>query len=98
ITMAGGTGEAGAKIRGMILQGMEPFGVVLDEERNSRCIRKEGEISAEDSPVKVWVVPTNEEIVVAREVYKLVSGQPAAPNWLAKKPWSDYETTDTSGA
>lgn len=86
ITMAGGTGEAGADMRKMILQGMEEFGVVIDDERNAACIRKEGEISADGSRVRVWVVPTNEEIVVAREVYKLVSGQEAAPNWLAEDP------------
>ena len=72
ITMAGGTGEAGAHVRKRILQGMEEFGIVLDDARNAACVGKEGEISADGSRVKVWVVPTNEEIVVAREVYKLL--------------------------
>ncbi len=84
ITMAGGTGESSARIRRMILEGMENFGVILDDARNEAAFRVEAEITAPDSPVKVWVVPTNEEIVVAREVYKLVSGQPAAPNWLER--------------
>jgi acetate kinase len=83
ITMAGGTGEAGAHIRKRILQGMEEFGIILNDDRNAACVGKEGEISADGSRVKVWVVPTNEEIVVAREVYKLLNGLDAAPNWLA---------------
>jgi acetate kinase len=82
ITMAGGTGESSARIRKMILSGMEEFGLVLDEARNEACFRREGEITADGSRVKVWVVPTNEEVVVAREVHKLVSGEDAAPNWL----------------
>jgi acetate kinase len=83
ITFAGGTGEAGADMRKQILGGLEELGIVIDDARNAAHVRKEGEISADDSRVKVWVVPTNEEIVVAREVYKLVNGEPAAPNWLA---------------
>lgn len=83
ITFAGGTGEAGADMRKMILQGLEELGVVIDDSRNAAHVRKEGEISSDASRVKVWVVPTNEEVVVAREAFKLVSGLPAAPNWLA---------------
>jgi acetate kinase len=86
ITFAGGTGEAGADMRKQILGGLEELGIVIDDALNAAHVRKEGEISASNSRVKVWVVPTNEEIVVAREVYKLVSGQPAAPNWLASTP------------
>jgi acetate kinase len=86
ITMTGGTGEAGAEMRKMILQGMEEFGIVLDEARNEACIKREGEITADGSRVRVWVVPTNEELVVAREVYKLVNGEDAAPNWLEGAP------------
>lgn len=86
ITFAGGTGEAGADMRKMILGGLEELGIVIDDARNAANVRKEGEISADSSRVKVWVVPTNEEVVVAREVFKLVSGLPAAPNWLATTP------------
>jgi acetate kinase len=85
ITFAGGTGEAGVEMRKAILSGMEEFGIVVDDDRNAACFRKEGEISADSSRTKVWVVPTNEEIVVARESVKLLEGNDAAPNWIAEK-------------
>lgn len=92
ITFAGGTGEAGVAVRKMVLQDLENFGIVLDDARNEACFRKEGRITTDDSRVEVWVVPTNEELVVAQETYKLISGQGAAPNWLENAPpWADYD-------
>jgi len=85
ITFAGGTGEAGVEMRKTILSGLEEFGIVIDDVKNAACFRKEGEISADSSKTKVWVVPTNEEIVVARESVKLLDGKDAAPNWIAEK-------------
>ena len=52
---------------------MEEFGLVLDEEKNESVRGVEGEISAADSKVKVFVVPANEELVLAREVYRKVT-------------------------
>jgi acetate kinase len=63
----------------MILQSAEQFGIRLDEERNALCSRREGMISNPDSPIQVWVVPTNEEIIVARECALLLgASQPEA--------------------
>ncbi len=86
ITMAGGTGEAGVQVRKLILEGLEELGIVLDDARNESTIKKEGRISADGSKVEVWVVPTNEELVVAREVYRLINGEGATPNWLEGAP------------
>ena len=85
ITFAGGTGEAGVEMRKTILSGMEEFGIEIDDAKNAACFRKEGEISSDTSRTKVWVVPTNEEIVVARQAVKLLAGEDAAPNWIATK-------------
>ena len=93
ITLAGGTGEAGVEMRRRILTGLEELGIVLDEARNAECVQREGRISAEKSSVQVWVVPTNEEIVVAREAYKLLTTGEAAPDWLAGAPLFDSVTT-----
>jgi acetate kinase len=64
---------------------LEEFGIEIDDARNAACFRKEGEISTDSSRTQVWVVPTNEEIVVARESVKLLEGKDAAPNWIATK-------------
>ena len=72
ITFTGGTGEGSSEIRARILAGMEGLGVRLDPERNKKCVCREGLISADDSRVQIWVVPVNEEIVVARECAKLL--------------------------
>ena len=48
------------------------MGVLLDEEKNKSVRDEEKEISSENSKVKVWVVPTNEELMIARETMELV--------------------------
>jgi acetate kinase len=70
ITFSGGIGENSAEIRGAVLKGLSGFGVELDEERN-RSIKGEGAISTDSSPVRVLVVPANEEMIVARETVKV---------------------------
>ena len=65
-----GIGENDAKMRRDILSGMEWLGIKLDEEANS-CRGEEKKISAPDSKVEVWVIPTNEELVIARETVRL---------------------------
>lgn len=73
ITMQGGTGEASPYIRKKVLQGLEEYGIVLDDKRNEDCVKKEGKISADNSRTQIWVIQVNEEIVVARECYKLLN-------------------------
>jgi acetate kinase len=72
LTFSGGIGENSAEIRAAVLKDMAPFGVELDEDKNS-SIQAEGAISTDSSAVKVLVVPANEEIVVARETVAVVS-------------------------
>jgi acetate kinase len=73
ITMSGGTGERSAYVRKRILEGLEELGVVMDEAKNTAAIGTEARISKDDSKIQVWVIPTNEEIIIAREVYRLLS-------------------------
>jgi acetate kinase len=72
ITFAAGTGESSPYIRSRVLEGLQEFGIILDEEINKRTIKKEAPISAKDSKIPVWVAPTDEEIVVARETAALL--------------------------
>ena len=72
LTFTAGVGEKGPISRKAICEYLQVFGVKLDEEKN--LIRgEEVEISIEDSKVKVFVVPTNEELMIARETLKLVN-------------------------
>lgn len=71
IVFTAGVGENQFNRRSGICKNLEFLGVKLDEEKNH--IRgEEIEISAPDSKIKVWVVPTNEELVIARETMNLV--------------------------
>ena len=70
ITLAGGIGETGFEERERICNYLECFGIKLDLEKN-KIRGEEAEISSEDSKVKIYIVPTNEEIVIATDAYEL---------------------------
>ena len=72
ITFAGGVGENGIDARKEICDYLQFLGVKVDEEKNN-CRGEEIEISTSDSKVKVFVVPTNEELMIARDTRDLVS-------------------------
>lgn len=72
VSFCAGVGENAKFIRGMIVQNLEFLGVKLDEEANNVC-GKEAIISTPDSKVKVCVIPTNEELVIARDTKNIVS-------------------------
>ena len=71
ITFAGGVGERGIDEREMICSHLEWMGVKLDKEAN-KVKAEEKEISTSDSKVKVWIVPTEEELMIARDTVALV--------------------------
>ncbi len=72
ITFAGGIGENGIDARKGICEYLEFMGVKIDNEKNN-CRGKEAEISTADSKVKVYVIPTNEELMIARDTKELIS-------------------------
>jgi acetate kinase len=67
-----GIGENSPEVRANILKGLEFLGVKLDAEAN-KCRGKLQKISAVDSKVQVYVIPTNEELVIARDALAIVS-------------------------
>ena len=71
LTFTAGVGEKGPISRKAICEQLEFFGVKIDEEKN-KIRGEEVEISTEDSKVKVYVVPTNEELMIARETKNIV--------------------------
>ena len=72
VVFTAGIGENSADARRLILEDTEFLGIRLDEEKNRR---NELYIQAADSRVKVMVVPTNEELAIARDTLEIVSGQ-----------------------
>lgn len=75
IVFTAGVGENDVNVRRMVCTNMEFLGITLDEERNK--IRSSGirEINKENSPVKVLVVPTNEELEIVKQCYELLQPQ-----------------------
>lgn len=69
ICFAGGIGENSGEMRANILAGLEEFGIIIDPERNDT--REEALVSTDDSRIKVFVVPTNEELMIARDTLEL---------------------------
>ena len=75
IVFAGGIGENSAEVRRRICEGLEWAGVAIDEESNAATVGgREGRISAEGATTAVWVVPTDEELLIARDTYRVVEG------------------------
>jgi acetate kinase len=66
IVFTGGIGENGARIRAAVCANLAGLGIVLDDAKNAEA-RGEMRISAEKSPTQVWIIPTNEELIVARQ-------------------------------
>ena len=72
ITFTAGVGEKGPISRAGICSHLTFMGVLLDPDKNNSVRDTEKEISSENSRVKVWVVPTNEELMIARETKNIV--------------------------
>ena len=73
ISFAGGIGENDTETRGKIMQGFEFIGAKMDMEKNAKTRGVEADLSAPDSKVKILVIPTNEELAIARDTLALVT-------------------------
>lgn len=70
VCFAGGIGERGPRVREEVCHGLQHLGIRLDSDKNKQCAGKEEKISAPVSKADVWVIPTNEELIVARAAYE----------------------------
>ena len=75
VVFTGGIGENAIGIRRLACSNMEFFGIKLDDERNTALNHKEGRISTDDSKVEVWIVPTNEELLIAMDTQALIENK-----------------------
>ena len=76
LVFTGGIGENAAAIRAEICAGMEGLGIRIDSAANEGAVSREARISRPDSAVEVWVIPTNEELLIARDTLRCVLGLP----------------------
>ena len=74
IVLTAGVGENCDRMRRIVFAGLQPLGIILDQEKNRRDYHgKERFISRDDSPVKIIVIPTNEEFMIAQDTLSIVS-------------------------
>jgi acetate kinase len=73
VTFSGGIGENSPQVRAAICERLETFGILPDRERN-QVARGYERISADQSPVSIWIVPADEERIVARATAEVISG------------------------
>ena len=73
LVFTAGIGENNARLRAAVCAGLENFGIQLEYGRNSACRATEAFLQAENSTAKILVIPANEELVLAREVFRKLS-------------------------
>ena len=76
IVFTGGIGENSPEVRARICSGMEWAGLRIDEARNQEAVRKEGVISTGDSKLLAYAIPTDEELLIARDTVRVILGEP----------------------
>jgi len=76
IIFTGGIGQNAAMVRQLVCDRLDALGATLDEGRNLSLGGREGVISAPNSRVSIWAIPTNEELLIARDTYRVVHGLP----------------------
>ncbi len=76
IVFTGGIGENSSAIRARICEGFEWAGLALDEVKNKNAVGHEAVISREDSRLAAYVIPTDEELLIARDTVRCILGEP----------------------
>jgi acetate kinase len=72
LVFTAGVGENSPEYREMICEDLEFLGIKIDKEKNKSTKGKESDISSYDSKVKILVIPTNEEYIIAQETFRLL--------------------------
>ena len=75
IVFTAGTGENRSELRAAICANLDNLGIKLDADKNNSCRATQSLISAADTTVKIFVIPTNEELVVAREAKRFLEAK-----------------------
>jgi acetate kinase len=76
LVFTGGIGENSADVRARICAGMEWAGLKIDDKRNQETVGREGLISTDDSKLQAYAIPTDEELLIARDTVRVIEGVP----------------------
>ena len=76
VVFTGGIGENSADVRSRICEGLEWFGLKVDKNRNEQAIGKEERITTDDSKLHAFVIPTDEELLIARDTVRCILSEP----------------------
>jgi len=76
VVFTGGIGENSPEVRARICSGMEWAGLWLDAAKNQETVGREGMISTEDSKLSAYAIPTDEELLIARDTVRVIKGEP----------------------
>ncbi len=100
LVFTAGVGERGPTIRHKAVEGLEFMGIKLDEKRNraSRTKNAETIISTDDSPTRIFVIPTDEELVMTEDTYALMQGTyDVHTNFQYSFQKPDYQNMERNG-
>jgi acetate kinase len=78
VVFTGGIGEHSPDIRAQVCRTLSSLGLVLDTEKNQATVGREEEISVHGARMAAWTIPTNEELMIARDTLQCVSEVGAA--------------------
>jgi acetate kinase len=76
LIFTGGIGENAAEVRARICEGLQWSGIAIDADLNAKAVGREAQIHAEDSRMQIWVIPTDEELLIARDTVRCIQGEP----------------------
>ena len=76
VILTGGIGENSPGVRARICAGLEWAGLRLDDTKNKECVGRAGMISTEDSGLLAYTIPTDEELLIARDTVRVIAGEP----------------------
>jgi acetate kinase len=101
IAFTGGIGENSAEVRAHICDGLQCLGLEIDSKQNMTMVGgRSGPISTRASKLQAYVIPTNEELLIARDTYRVVTGNieggPGDFRFRAKVAGKDQKPSELS--
>jgi acetate kinase len=74
LVFTGGIGENAPRVRELACEGLAPLGYELDKKKNEKAMGVEADVATSASGARIYVIPTNEELLIARDTYRIIEG------------------------